>query len=417
MSTTAKKRKKKSTALDKIAIRRPIPSPEVLQDMKPEAQPPTVVNPEFEEKPLAEFDLRTSEDMHGGSELTFSMPSLQGGGGAQQQEGGGGGGAKQHAAQQGSALPQQESQQTAGSESQQQQEAQQYDVSSQQQQAESISQQQDSQHVDPWKQYYMSKLEKDAEEKGDVRELGRNVKTGGSGSHMDVGGYNTAQVVDLKTKTPQRPELRRLQTEFYRILEMLAEEKTKYFDPSLVGSMAKAEYNVKKMAMRRYEGKPPTRYKAPRVREAVVLVLDNSGSMASWADMLRAMAELAAKRRDVEVYLAPNGYVEEQIAPVTRKVKHDEFMKKMSGRKIIYVGDFDGTNTPVELSWRNEVIWIAPEDRYRRFLSHSWVKYDESKYKGAFVRTFTIDGTMKALKKVLGGAKWIDTCVKCKEDE
>jgi hypothetical protein len=214
----------------------------------------------------------------------------------------------------------------------------------------------------------------------------------------------------------RRSDLRRLQTEFYRILEMLGEEKTRYFDPSLVGGLVKAEYNVKKMALRRYEGKPPTRYKAPRVREAVVLVLDNSGSMASWADMLRAMAELAARRREVEVYLAPNGHVEKQIAPVRRKVSHDDFMKKMSGRKVIYVGDFDGANTPVELSWRNEVIWIAPENRHRRFLSHKWVKYDESKYKGAFIRTLTIDSTLKALKKVLGGAKWIDMCMKC-EDE
>jgi len=79
-------------------------------------------------------------------------------------------------------------------------------------------------------------------------------------------------------------------------------------------------------------------------------------------------------------------------------------------------GYFDGANTPIELSWRNEVIWIAPESRYRRFLSHSWVKYDESKHKGAFIRAFTIDGIMKGLKKVLGGTKWIDACVKC-EDE
>ena len=145
----------------------------------------------------------------------------------------------------------------------------------------------------------------------------------------------------------------------------------------------------------------------------VVLVLDNSGSMVEWADMLRAMAELAAKRRDVEVYLAPNGYVEEQIAPVRRKVSHDEFMKRTSGRKIIYVGDFDGANTPIELSWRNEVIWIAPESRYKRFLSHSWVKYDETKYKGAFIRVFNMDDIMKGLKRVLGGARWIDMCKKC----
>jgi hypothetical protein len=409
MSTAAKK-KKKNTTLDKIVIKRPAPSPEVLQDMEPAAQPPTAVNPEFEQKPLAELDARTSEDMHGGTEKTFSMPTLQGGGGA---EGGGGATSVEQPQQTGKGAKTTEARQGSEADAQQKSEekggdkkeggAQQH-ATSQHQQAESTSQQ---------KQYYLDKLEKGAEERGDVRELGRDVKTAGSGSHTDVGDYNTAQVVDVKTKGLRRSDLKRLQTEFYRILEMLAEEKTKYFDPSLVGGLVKAEYNVKKMALRRYEGKPPTKYKAPRVREAVVLVLDNSGSMAIWADMLRAMAELAAKRRDVEVYLAPNGYVEEQIAPVRRKVSHDDFMKKMAGRKIIYVGDFDGANTPIELSWRNEVIWIAPEGRYKLFLSHSWVKYDESKYKGAFIRTFTIDDTMKALKKVLGGAKWIDTCVKC----
>jgi hypothetical protein len=41
-----------------------------------------------------------------------------------------------------------------------------------------------------------------------------------------------------------------------------------------------------------------------------------------------------------------------------------------------------------------------------------WQEEEEDDLAG----TFTIDGTMKALKKVLGGAKWIDTCVKCKED-
>jgi len=94
--------------------------------------------------------------------------------------------------------------------------------------------------------------------------------------------------------------------------------------------------------------------------------------------------------------------------PVTQAVK-----KAASGRKVIYFGDFDGANTPIELSRHNEVIWIAPEGRYRRFLSHSWVKYDESKFKGAFIRAFTTDDIMKGLKKVLGGTRWVDMCKKC----
>jgi len=529
MSTAT--RRKKPTALDKIVIRRPVPSPEVLQDLEPSAQPFTAVNPEFEQKPLAEFDARTSEEFHGGSEQTFSMPLQQGGGGGQQSKVGGGGaqqqarqaqepdigqapkselgsqqwgggvsaqqrqelgggsgqqegggaetgpkdvqqsGARQHgaggaqrresvgqsqesgqrqmpdavpphgedavsprhgqqeedgrpaegggeprrptpggqesgegdAARQRSAAARQgfddkrgDAQQKSGSEGDGvQRQSQQQSV---QQQVGDSAQQQDRRR---WEEETDS-----AEERGDVRQLGRDVKTGG-GSLTGVGVFNTAQVVDV-ARGSQKSDLRRLQTEFYRLLEMLAEEKTKQFDPSLVGGLVKAEYDVKKMALRRYEGKPPTKYKAPRVRESVVLVLDNSGSMVEWANMLRAMAELAAKRRDVEVYLAPNGYVEEQIAPVRRKVKHDDFMKKMSGRKVIYVGDFDGANTPIELSWRNEVIWIAPEGRYKRFLAHSWVKYDESKYKGAFIRAFNIDDVMKSLKKVIGGTRWID---------
>ena len=351
MSTTVKKR---NLALDKIIIKRPTPPPESLQ-----GKPPTVVNPEFEQKPLAELNLQISEDFHGGSELTFSMPSQRD---RSQQYGDGSRGR-----------------------------AQQQRVDRTETESKDVQQQKTR----------------------ETQRLDRVIGT--KDDWTDGGVFNTAQAVDVAERI-QRPDLRRLQTEFYRLLEMLAEEKTRYFDPSLVGGLVKAEYDVKKMALRRYEGKPPTRYKAPRVREAVVLLLDNSGSMFSWADMLRAMAELAAKRRDVEVYLAPNGYVEEQIAPVKRKVNHDEFMKRMSGRKIIYVGDFDGTNTPIELSWRNEVIWIAPESRYKRFKSHNWAKYDESKYKGAFIRAFTVDGIMKGLKKVLGGAKWIDMCMKCKDE-
>ena len=375
MSTAVKKR----SALDRITVKRPTPPPELLQAQGAVQAPPTAVNPEFEQKPLAELNLQVSEDFHGGSELTFSMPQRSGGGETQRQTPAG---------------------QESGGASQQRGDA---DARRRQELGAGLKQQSET-------------GSKDVQQKRETAEDGGEEESAEEGGGSQTGAFNTAQVVDVGSEGLQRSDLRRLQTEFYRVLEMLAEEKTKHFDPSLVGGLVKAEYNVKKMALRRYEGKPPTRYKAPRVREAVVLVLDNSGSMASWADMLRAMAELAARRRDVEVYLAPNGHVEEQIAPVRRKVSRDDFMKKMSGRKVIYVGDFDGANTPVELSWRNEVIWIAPESRYRRFLSHSWVKYDESKYKGAFVRTFTIDGMLKALKKVLGGARWIDMCVKC-EDE
>jgi hypothetical protein len=42
---------------------------------------------------------------------------------------------------------------------------------------------------------------------------------------------------------------------------------------------------------------------------------------------------------------------------------------------------------------------------------------DESKYKGAFIRAFTIGDIMKSLKKVLGGARWIGMCKKCEDEQ
>jgi hypothetical protein len=109
--------------------------------------------------------------------------------------------------------------------------------------------------------------------------------------------------------------------------------------------------------------------------------------------------------------------VEEELAPIKRPVVHDRFMKKMVGRKIIYVGDFDGANTPIELSWMNDVIWIAPEARYRRFRSHNWVRYDENMFMGAFIRAFNIDDILAGIKKTLNGERWIDMCEVCIDEE
>jgi hypothetical protein len=86
-------------------------------------------------------------------------------------------------------------------------------------------------------------------------------------------------------------------------------------------------------------------------------------------------------------------------------------MKKLRGRRVIYVGDFDGADTPVELSWYNDVIWVCPEERYVSFREHDWVHYDESDFKGAFLRVFTLDEMLTAFRKLLSSPSlkaWID---------
>ena len=219
----------------------------------------------------------------------------------------------------------------------------------------------------------------------------------------EPGEYNVEEVADLRSALPS--EVRYYQTLFYRFLEMFAEEKTKLFDPG----GAPEEYNIRKLMFRRYEGKPPSRYRMARVRESVVLILDDSGSMDWWEENLSILAELALQRGDVEIYIAPNGYIEKRLTKRgEERVNHKEVMKALRGRKVIYVGDYDGANTPIELSWRNEVVWICPESRYRRFASHNWVDYTERDFRGVFIRAYDLKEMFEGLKRLGTGTRWID---------
>jgi hypothetical protein len=245
-------------------------------------------------------------------------------------------------------------------------------------------------------------------------------KDGESGSEdtneqAQSGTYNTQQVVDVNAVSASS---KYYQTEFWRFIEMIAEEKTRTFDP-----MGSEEYNVKKLMFRQFERKPLSSYKMSRVKESVVILLDNSGSMRWWSDNLQILADLAMQRNDVEVYLAPNGHIEEMLYPKRQLVNHGDVIKRLRNRKIIYVGDFDGADTPIILSWYNDVIWVCPEERYIRFLEHDWVHYDESKFKGAFLRVFTLQELFSAFKKLLSTPAlrfWYDLCNvtrKCGGDE
>ena len=74
--------------------------------------------------------------------------------------------------------------------------------------------------------------------------------------------------------------------------------------------------------------------------------------------------------------------------------------------KVLYVGDYDGANTPIELSWKTKVFWLCPESRYRRFRSHDWVSYDEIAFRGFFARTYNANEMVQALKRFAGFAQF-----------
>jgi hypothetical protein len=213
-----------------------------------------------------------------------------------------------------------------------------------------------------------------------------------NGDQGGIGEYNTDQAVDL---SHPRASIY-LATEFYRLLELLMEEKTKVFD-----NRGAEEFNMKKLILRPYEKKPLSHYMQARVKEAIVILLDNSGSMDWWAENLQVLASIALERGDVEIYTTPNGSVQTRLTNRGYEpVDHTEVMRKLRGRRVIYVGDFDGANTPIELSWSNDVVWVCPEVRYKRFRAHDWVKYGEGDFRGVFIRAWTLEEALSALKKV-----------------
>jgi hypothetical protein len=233
---------------------------------------------------------------------------------------------------------------------------------------------------------------------------GEEGEQGESSDHQQYScNYNTYQVVDLNGRIVST---KYYATEFYRFIENFAEEKTKVFDVKSCD-----EYNVKKLMFRAYERRPLSYYKQSRIRDAIVLILDNSGSMDWWSQNLQLLASLALDRKDIEIYVAPNGWIEERLLPNGHRhtVFHDNIVKLLKGRRIVYVGDFDGANTPIILSWSNDVIWVCPEERYRRFRSHDWVRYDENYFRGVFIRCWTLQEMFQGLKKICRfNNLWVD---------
>ena len=225
--------------------------------------------------------------------------------------------------------------------------------------------------------------------------------------------YNTQQAFKINGELNIK---RQLYLAFYRLIEYLSDEEKQ---PTLLPGSTLI-LNVKKLMMRQYERKPINAYYYYRSRSQVVLILDTSGSMEWLIDELNTFFKAALKRKDVQIYVAPNGNIEEYYNDKTKlfePIYHDYAIQQIihSGLPVIYVGDFDGANTPIELSWNNRVYWICTETRYKYFSHHDWVgrclkagvfgecedfrPYHEEDFKGFFGRAFNDEEIIKVLKE------------------
>ncbi|MEM1792867.1 MAG: hypothetical protein QXE92_01355 [Thermofilaceae archaeon] len=195
--------------------------------------------------------------------------------------------------------------------------------------------------------------------------------------------YNANYNADAVMKMRKVAVAARFAALFNRFLATIGETSTR------VEREGGEQYSMKKLLLRSLTKEPLTKCKVKRERESALLLIDTSGSMLPWERLVMTVANAAKERGDVEVVEAPNGYF-----PQLDAVKN---------RVVIYIGDFDGGDTPVCLSWRNRVYWFCTEQRYRRFRSHGWMNYDESDFKGMFFRVHSLDDFCAALRIALGG--------------
>ncbi|MEM4049297.1 MAG: hypothetical protein QW750_08500 [Zestosphaera sp.] len=157
-----------------------------------------------------------------------------------------------------------------------------------------------------------------------------------------------------------------------------------------------SRYSMKLVMMRRFNHKTLSATKVDRIKDSVVVLLDTSGSMERWQDLLSRVATVLLQRDDIELYYAPNGNIERKISKDWKEMPVKSI--NLKNRVIVYIGDYDGGDVPVILSWSNKVYWFCNETRYKNFRAHDWMHYSERDFKGMFFKILDDNDLLQALK-------------------
>lgn len=189
-----------------------------------------------------------------------------------------------------------------------------------------------------------------------------------------------------------------LKQSFYRLVNDLADQRAGEEPGHDVLSM-------KRLVRRAIDKRPLEKCRVNVIHEDIIVVLDDSGSMEWWANLLNALATLCVKRKDVRVFWAPNGrindpYWERQQGRGSAKI--EPFPVSIQGLNVIYVGDFDGGDTPYNLAKAGaNVAWYCPENRYEDTDEHDWCHHALADYpkRVQFFWTLSMIDLLRAFKK------------------
>ena len=237
----------------------------------------------------------------------------------------------------------------------------------------------------------------------------RSVEEGGgsgAGEGLAGGVKNSASIIEYDEGVIEKYSLARAMRALDTLITYIGEEERS-------GAQPGGRHDFKRLMFRRYERRPPGWYRLVS-REAVVLIVDTSGSMVDVSELLNYIVAAALRRGDVEVYLAPNGVIEYKLDGTGDMVEVDgeKVLRGLRGRSIIYIGDYDGADTPFILSCQgNRVVWLAPEHRYLDPDDHDWFTVDREKcdFRGVFLRINDLNDVEAYLTLLaMPGPAWID---------
>lgn len=187
----------------------------------------------------------------------------------------------------------------------------------------------------------------------------------------------------------------RLRAAFARIVSKIAED--------LAGWPVEGddEWSIPTLMQRRITREHLANCRQSREKEALVVILDTSGSCLPQARFYNSIAAAAVQSGDVELYAAPNAGLRAQR---TRQgwIGIPEKSWPFQKRTIIFFGDFDGGDAVVEASWRNTLYWFCSEGtRYPSMRQHPWCSYNLKHFKGKYYNCNDEQDFIRLLKKII----------------
>jgi len=191
----------------------------------------------------------------------------------------------------------------------------------------------------------------------------------------------------------QQLRRRRITATFARMMSKIAEDLSGW---PIAGE---DQWSVPDLMARHLDRRPLFQCRRSREKEAVVVILDTSGSCLEQARFYSHIATAAVIAGDVELYDAPNA----RLRAARIRQRWESFERRhwpFSQRTIIFFGDFDGGDEVITASRRNKLYWMSSETRYPDIRLHPWCSLTMKSFKGSYYPCIADEDFIRLLGKI-----------------